>query len=298
MAREAFKEKRWRYADLKIVEHVTAALDAFAEEDVHQVTLRTVYYALVKENIIPNDNAWYKKLGDIVSDARMCGLLDWEAIIDQTRRSLMVMPSEWSGPADLMEGALFGYRLPRWEGQKNYVEVWVEKEGMGVQVATVTEKWHVRLCPNKGYGSTTALYEGSKRFLEAADKGLNLHLLYLGDHDPSGLDMDRDIEERLSVFGVRDIDVERIALTTEQVRRYDPPPNPAKLTDKRAAAYIARHGRTSWEVNALSPGTINKMIEARLKRLVNKPIMDAIIEREEKHKRELRRLTAEVEDDE
>lgn len=286
MTREAFKSKRWREEDLALVARINEVVREFASEGVAQATLRSYFYALVEDNTIPNTVAWYGKLGDIVSDARLCGLLDWNAVVDLGRR--LQMPSEWRGVPDLLDSAVASYRLPRWAGQENYVEVWVEKEGMTVSIAPVTEKWHVALVPNKGYGSTTALYDGSKRLLAAQDEGMACTILYLGDHDPSGLDMDRDIRDRLRLFGVRDLDVRRVALTTEQVRRFRPPPNPAKLKDSRAPAYIEQFGRVSWEVNALSPGTLNEMLDREIARLVDADKMNAVIAREEAHKKKLR----------
>lgn len=295
MAREKFRTKRWRPDDLELVAKINELLETYAGEGVEQVTLRTAYYGLVKQNIIPNDIKQYARLGDIVTDARMCGLLDWDSIVDLGRRA--IMPSQWDTLGDLVESAISSYRLPRWEGQDNYVEVCVEKEGMTVSIEPVTRKWHVRLVPNKGYGSTTALYDMSKRFLAAQEQGLQAHILYLGDHDPSGLDMDRDIEDRLRTFGVEDLEVERIALTTPQVRQYNPPPNPAKMKDSRAKKYIDQFGRVSWEVNALSPGTLNKLIETRLKSLIDMKAMKEIIEKEDLHKERMQQFAKELEDE-
>lgn len=294
MTLEAFIEKRWSAANLEIVRHVNELLDSFREDEVEQATLRTVYYGLVKQNLIANETRMYAKLGDIVSDARMCGLIDWDSIVDLGRQPQM--RNQYDDLRELMDVSIADYRLPRWEGQDNYVEVWVEKEGMTVEVAPVTEKWHVHLVPQKGYGSMTALYAASKRLLEGQEDGKACHILYMGDHDPSGLDMDRDIADRLSIFGVDDVVVDRIALTTEQVREYDPPENPAKMKDPRAKAYVARFGRVSWEVNALPVRVRNRLLEARIKRLVNKRLMDEVIAREQRHKARLREAVREIEE--
>lgn len=77
-------------------------------------------------------------------------------------------------------------------------------------------------------------------------------ILHLGDHDPSGIDMTRDISDRLELFGA-DVEVKRIALNWDQIDEFTPPPNPAKLSDSRAGAYIAEYGDESWELDALEP---------------------------------------------
>ena len=105
-------------------------------------------------------------------------------------------------------------------------------------------------------------------------------VLYLGDHDPSGEDMVRDIRDRLLEFGVPNLSVQKIALTMEQVRRFNPPPNPAKLTDSRAQAYIEKYGDESWELDALPPRELNRLVEQAIARNVDREMMDAVIARE------------------
>jgi len=105
-------------------------------------------------------------------------------------------------------------------------------------------------------------------------------VLYLGDHDPSGNDMVRDIRDRLTEFGVPNLKVDKIALTMTQIRQYTPPPNPAKITDSRATAYIAEFGNQSWELDALPPPVLNRLVEAAITRNVDRQLMDAVIARE------------------
>lgn len=311
--KEAFRLKRFNEEQVGVIRHLNEIIASFVAQGVPRNTLRTVYYQFIAQDLFPH--TWidaeynlknglepdtkntvknYKKLGDIVSDARLAGLVDWDAIVDLERQ--VHRPNEFGNVRDLVEAAVRSYRLPRWEGQTNYVEIWVEKNGMTVSIEPVARKWHVPLVANKGYGSMTNLYEGSKRFLAAMDQDQHCFILYLGDHDPSGLDMDQDIEKRMRMFGADILEVERIALTTAQVQRYNPPPNPAKLTDSRAEKYIATFGRESWEVNALSPTDINLFIERRLKRLVDKETMDAVVVREDRHKKNLIRAIAGLRD--
>ena len=84
-------------------------------------------------------------------------------------------------------------------------------------------------------------------------------IIHLGDHDPSGIDMTRDIQERMDLFGA-DVTVDRIALTWEQIELYNPPTNPTKLTDSRATGYIKEYGYDCWELDALEPRVIEQLI--------------------------------------
>ncbi len=108
----------------------------------------------------------------------------------------------------------------------------------------------------------------------------NVVVLYLGDHDPSGEDMVRDIRDRLIEFGVPNLDVRKIALTMAQIRKFNPPPNPAKITDSRAAGYIAKHGDQSWELDALPPRELNRLVTAAISGIVDADLMAAMVARE------------------
>lgn len=87
--------------------------------------------------------------------------------------------------------------------------------------------------------------------------------------------MVRDIHDRLDMF-LASVEVNKVALTMDQVEQYDPPPNPAKLTDSRAASYIAEHGEYSWEVDALPPDVLHNLIEEAILDHVDLEKMDGI----------------------
>ena len=251
-----------------------------------RLTLRQLYYQLVVSNVVPNTERSYKNLSTLVSDARLAGLMDWRAIEDRVRQPRM--PPEYADLGDLIEAALYSYRLPRWEGQEYYVELWVEKDALAGVLAPIAREFHVTMMVNRGYSSQSAMYESANRFTDHEDQ--QPVLLYLGDHDPSGEDMVRDIRDRLIMFGVDRIEVRKIALTMAQVEQYNPPPNPAKLTDPRSDGYIAKHGDSSWEVDALPPEVLAKIIKKNIRKVLDQELMDEVIAREEVDKDKLRNL--------
>jgi hypothetical protein len=207
--------------------------------------------------------------------------MDWEAIEDRGRQPRQ--QSEFTGLQDLVETAIYSYRLPRWEGQEHYAELWVEKDALAGVLSPLAEEFHVTLMVNKGYSSQSAMFESAERFKNAEDR-IPI-LFYLGDHDPSGEDMVRDIEDRLTMFGVDGLQVEKLALTMEQIEQYKPPPNPAKVKDPRARAYIRQHGHSSWEVDALPPEVLSEIIHSAFNNIVNTAKMDMVKEKEESDKR-------------
>jgi hypothetical protein len=263
-------------ANIERLETINCIIEEYAAGG-YRLTLRQLYYQLVSRDIIPNKTAEYAKLSTLLTRGRMAGVVDWNAIEDRVRRPHL--PYWVLDVPDALRDTARQYRLDRMEGQKRYVEVWCEKDALSGILRRVTERFHVRLMVNRGYSSTTAMYDAANRFLDEANIGKAGHILYLGDHDPSGLDMVRDIRDRLQEFGV-EVEVSPIALTWEQVERYDPPPNPAKVTDPRASWYISRHGRVSWEVDALDPDTLLNLVDWEIRRLIDYDQYQAMLARE------------------
>lgn len=257
-----------------------------------RMTLRQLYYQLVTINVITNAERSYKNLSNLVSDARLAGEMDWAAIEDRVRVPRGV--AEYSSPKAVMEAALYSYRLPRWDTQPNYCELWVEKDAIANVLWPIAADYHVRLMVNRGYSSQSAMYEASKRFLRAAEREKRLRLFYLGDHDPSGMHMVKDITERFEMYGVVDLKVVRVALTKDQIDLHKPPPNPVKVSDPRAAAYCEEFGDHSWEVDALGPDVLDAIVRGHLKTAVAHKAMQAVKAQEEKDRALIEKAIAEV----
>lgn len=300
MSKFCYREKRFGEDALARIVLCNRIIERYMEQDL-KLTLRQLYYQLVSRNAITNEEKSYKNLGKLVSDARLAGLIDWDAIEDRVRQPKTV--NEFSGLKELTEAALRAYRLPRWDGQHSYVELWVEKDALAGVLQPLANKWHVTLMVNRGYSSQSAMHEASERFVlkcceEDADGVFWARepvLFYLGDHDPSGEDMVRDVRDRLTMFGVKDIEVRKLALTMDQIEEYNPPPNPAKLSDSRAARYVAEHGDSSWEVDALPPEVLQQIIEEAFQGVVDIDEMNEIKDQEEKDKKRLRAAVAKLE---
>ena len=163
---------------------------------------------------------------------------------------------------------------------------------MGI-LEPVCEREHVRALACRGYASATAIYDSAKRLGDAAERGQEPHVLYLGDHDPSGLDMTRDIRDRLStMLAYFDVQVDRLALNMDQVIEHAPPPNPTKLSDSRAKRYIASYGDDSWELDALDPATLTQVVEEAILNLRDVELWDAMLDEEEKERAQIRKAAA------
>lgn len=289
MAREWFKDINFRTKSLRMIETVNEIIAGYQKQGL-KLTLRQTYYQCVVRNLFPNSERSYKNLGNLISDARLAGLMDWDAIEDRVRKPRV--PSEFANVEQLIDTASYWYRLPRWDGQENYVELWVEKDALAGVLAPIAGEYHVTMMVNRGYSSSSAMYEAAKRYLDNCKDGRHPHLLYLGDMDPSGEDMVRDISDRLELFGLDALAVTKVALTMDQVEEYKPPPNPAKMSDSRAEKYVEKHGYSSWEVDALPPKALTEIIQDEIRGLVDLDQMNAIIAQETKDKKAIREMAS------
>lgn len=263
------------------------------------LTLRQLYYQLVSRDVIENKQSEYSKLSTLLKEGRMSGVVDWDAIEDRLRKPST--PSAFDSPQDILNAAIQQYALPRMNGQEIYVEVWVEKDALSGVLKRVTEKYHVPILVNRGYSSASAMFDSFQRFKMAYENNQEIKVLYLGDYDPSGMDMIRDVRDRTQEFingyyGEESksfqFTVTPIALTREQINQYNPPPNPAKRTDPRAKEFISIHGATSWEIDALRPEVLNNLLETAIKENIDENLYYEIVERESADKEKLGSLVA------
>lgn len=308
---------------LDIVQEANSICQQYAQQG-FDLTLRQLYYQFVARAIIPNTERSYKRLGDIINKARLAGMLDWNYITDRTRN--LARLSHWDSPGAVVRSAANSYMLDHWSDQPVRVEVWVEKEALAGIVGQAAERWDCPWFSCRGYVSQSELWGAAQRLGQYLLAGQRAVVIHLGDHDPSGIDMTRDIEDRLRKFVTQDwlngqmpeveedasvsrgdinkhiihyldtgyhgidpeehvdrdpVTVRRIALNMDQVEEYDPPPNPAKLTDSRATDYIDRFGTESWELDALEPGVLSDLIESTIQEEVNTDKYFAIRDAEE-----------------
>jgi len=295
MAKEKFIDHKFNVASLKVIEIANSILNEYRAMG-YRLSLRQLYYQLVARDYIANSVKSYKRIGNLISDARLAGMIDWGMIEDRGRET--VIPDAWKSPAEIVRAAASQFRVDRWQGQPCHVEVMVEKDALSGILEPVCREMHVRFTANKGYSSSSAMYEAGKRIARAIDHdGRTVHLFYLGDHDPSGIDMTRDIKERLGMFAEsQEIQVHRLALNYNQVEQWQPPENPAKETDSRYQAYADEFGESSWELDAVEPRTLADLVREGIGDLIDQDQWDAVMEVEKEMRSDLERFANEYED--
>jgi hypothetical protein len=256
----AYADHDFKPATLAIIRQAEAICQAYADQGL-SLSLRQLYYQFVARGLIPNKQTEYKRLGEIIGDARMAGLLDWRHLEDRGRSVEEL--THWTSPTEVLVAVGTQYRIEKWDRQPQRPLVLIEKDALSGVFGPVCARLDVPLFACKGYASLSSLWQLGhdrlRRYLE--DNGQTPIVLHFGDHDPSGIDMTRDIGARLATFIGEDIEVERLALNFDQIDQYNPPPNPAKTTDSRYIGYVDLYGDASWELDALEPTVLADLAE-------------------------------------
>jgi hypothetical protein len=287
MPKVKYQDIKFRQDTLNLIQLINSIVTEYNAQG-FDLTLRQVYYQLVARGYIPNNEKSYKRVGNIINDGRLAGLIDWNAITDRTRNLRNL--SHWSEPRSIISTASSSYQVDHWAGQPHYVEVWVEKDALVGVVGSVCNRLDVPYFSCRGYVSQSEMWIAAQRFKEHEKRlGQFTHVVHLGDHDPSGIDMSRDIQDRLNLFG-SNAELHRIALTMKQIEQFNPPPNPTKLTDARASGYLSEYGEECWELDALDPKTIRSLIQNKVTEYLDTTIQKPVLAKERKGKGELELL--------
>jgi len=277
------------------------------------LTLRQLYYALVSKGVLSNGQKHYSRLGDTLSKARVAGVFPMDYIVDRGRTVGGTSQYEQIDLDDALRGAASELRMApfrwlhsaRWNDQAIWPSVWVEKEALAGVFAPTCNDLGVGMFACKGYPSVSALFDWLKKACAAVEAGAErCVVLYCGDHDPDGLEIPRSCERTLAKMlgngllpeyqremdsyvegvwapedrGVTEVPIEfkRIALTTDQIELYDPPPFPAKQASSRFDRYVADTGLTdAWELDALTPTVLRDLIQDEVEELFDADVYDA-----------------------
>lgn len=250
--------KRIRVNWKEVVSETRNSLEWFRQRGLRP-TLRTLFYRLVSLEIIPNTEQAYKTLSKETTKARKSRILPGDAFEDRNREILSnvrtyVSPEDFvEERLNLLKNAAYEYQVPRWHKQPCYVEVWIEKQALADSFSSFLEDKEVRIIVNRGYSGYSFLYQNCGRISRIIREGKEVKILYFGDFDPSGEDMDQYLQKTFRDEGVsyqrNNFDFRRVAVTESQIRQYNLPTRPdvetyAKLSrDPRKKRFIQNHGQ-------------------------------------------------------
>ncbi|WP_215900680.1 hypothetical protein [Acinetobacter sp. TUM15064] len=268
MSKVCFIPKEFRRNSLELIDFMNELIGSYQSQG-YTLTVRQLYYQLVARDIISNDLNSYKRTASVINDAKLAGLIDWDAIEDRTRD--FIVRSRWSSVSSILDACVRSFHMNMWEAQEYQVYVIVEKEALVGVLERTCNAYDVPLLAARGYPSSSVLYDFAKSHITSKPHYKQHIIIHLGDHDPSGIDMTRDLTERLNLLCGRPVNlaVERIALNYSQIEELRPPKNPAKDTDSRFESYRKKFGSSSWELDALSPEYLNKLVKSKIEEFID-----------------------------
>lgn len=270
--RQAYQEFNFTAKSRSLISMMNEILENYRKQG-FTLTVRQLFYQMVSKDIIPNTLQSYKSLASLINDGRLAGLIDWSSIEDRTRD--IEKNANWLSPSEILQSAASSFHMDMWEGQENRVVIIVEKEALVGVLQRARDEFDLHLLAARGYPSVTVLRDVALHVLHpAARHGQHVTILHFGDHDPSGIDMTRDLRDRIDQFnaGVCSWELKRVALNFDQVEEYNPPPNPAKSSDTRFKAYQDEHGDSSWELDALEPAVLLQIVSDEVRPLIDQDL--------------------------
>lgn len=258
------------------IEQIKKAIYDLLENENH-MTVRQVFYRLVSIGIIEKTEAEYKStVVRLLGNMRKQQIIPYHWIADNTR--WVRRPKTYSSIEMALEDTAYSYRKSMWQDLDNYVEFWLEKDSLSGIVYKETESWDVPLMVTRGYPSLSFLYTAGEQ-ISLIDK--SCYLYYLGDRDPSGVNIPIKVEEGIREFAPdTDIYFEVIAVTADQISEFDLPTRPTKLTDSRSNSFIGE----SVELDAIPPNKLREIVRKHIGKHITQEQVDKIknIERLEK----------------
>jgi len=246
-------------------EIVEEALEVFKQYD-SALTLRQLYYRLVSKHLFPNTINSYKRLSRVMVKAREQGDVPVNCLEDRSRRILGRGDTGYASAEEFLRRRIAGlkesykeFTMPMWDDQPNYVLVSLEKDALSRLVSDIANQYSVRTFPTRGYPSFTYVNRMAT-YIRNRLKDKPTVVLYFGDFDPSGIDIERDLDDRLTKYDAGDFKVRRVALTKDQIEQYSLPPMPVKRSDARSEGFMESYGDQSVELDALDPNTLKLMV--------------------------------------
>jgi hypothetical protein len=180
------------------------------------LTLRQVYYQMVGKGFIENNWSQYTAISKLLKWSRLNGSIDWNDIEDRSRSFQNL--SGWKDNQDFVNHEidmfLKGYRRDLLQTQDRYIEVWLEKDALTTIFKRACDPYSISVMPCRGFSSMTALNDFRTRLYHTDQEPT---ILYFGDFDPSGMEMEYSMNDRFDEMNVNGIKIKRISLLKQDI---------------------------------------------------------------------------------
>jgi hypothetical protein len=236
------------------------------------LTVRGLFYRVVSSAGLPStDKEHYNRLKAVAKRLREADILPWRWIVDGLRQ--MYKPSSWSGLADFAETTRNCYRKDLWAAQAEYVHVFCEKDAMAGVLRPVADEYDIALSIIRGYSSLTMVHEVAEVWAWIKKP---ITAYYLGDFDSSGMDIERDLREKLKRYAGRDFTWVRLAVTAEDFATFNLFPLKPKKKDKRTRAFLAAGHTECAEIDAIPADRLRERLREAIESHIDTPAWERL----------------------
>jgi len=235
------------------------------------MTIRQLFYRLVSVAAIANTRKDYQRVSTIMTKARNDGRVGFDSIVDRSRPEYM--PNVFEDAAQYADVVKNAYRKDYWRLQPERVELWCEKDSVIGSIEELTNKLGVIVRVSRGFLSTTKAHDLAE-VIKSSEKPMTL--FYLGDHDPSGRQIEADMAERIRGYGSK-FTITRLAIHAADIAKFKLPPLRVKESDSRAAGFLRRYANKSVELDALPPTELRRRIEGAVREKLDAELWDRAV---------------------
>jgi len=233
------------------------------EEYEERITIRHLFYRLAGKGIIEKTETAYKGLCTHLSKWRKSRDIPYSAFVDSSRWHYGA--TTYSDEDEALEACVESYRKNLWQSQDVYVEIWSEKDAMASLLTPLAGEWGIKTFVCKGFASISSLFSAAGDFQRQQSRNKTPHILYIGDHDPSGVAMDSSMAKAWKNFGITPPVFKRVAVLPEHIEQFNLATRPVKSGDTRAKGWIGG----CVEVDTLTPAQIRGLLEQEIIDLVD-----------------------------
>jgi hypothetical protein len=257
---------------------IDAAIDVLEQE--HPMTIRQLFYRLVSNGTINNCLADYQRVSKAMTKARDDERVPYDWIVDRSRATYRSQSwKDLSQLGDVLEKTLLGYRRDYWQDQPHHLEIWCEKDAVTGSIDEVREEYGLTVEAIRGFNSTSNIVTAATRLLQKKQEGKKITIFYLGDWDPSGKDIERDLNDRLHKYHLGgivldDIELRRLAIFQSDITKFKLPPLKVKPNDPRANGFLGKHGDRAVELDALPPTELRARLKDAIEDVIDHDAWD------------------------
>jgi hypothetical protein len=252
-------------------------------EQQRPMTIRQLFYQMVglgedtKREMggFGNSQKDYRRVSRMMTKARDDKRVPWDWIVDRSRPTYE--PQVWGDLAGYLNSVKHSYRKDYWTNQPVHCEIWCEKDAVIGSIEDVTSDLGVVVRVGRGFQSSTRVREIASLFNRIRKPKI---VFYLGDFDSSGMDIERDLRERVCRY-TRPFQVRRLAIFGEDIGKFKLPPQRIKPEDPRARSFCKEHGNQCVELDALPPSELRRRVRTAVTSVIDKSAWERALTSEE-----------------